>query len=460
MRGTAIAAVILAIGVAMTPWGRGTAAFPLSGESTVLPAGTDLNEEQLYKPREVFRSQVTGGAKSYLINLGDLAFNSSLVLGGAARRAGISCGTCHVNGAGNGRLYIPGLSTRPGTFDTTGAVFNPRTHNRVLDAVRIPSLRGARYLAPYGNDGRTASLRDFVRNVIVNEFAGAEPAPQILDAMIAYIEDIDFVPNLNLGVGGRLSVRAGEEAHRGEALFLRPFPHNPELSCAGCHVPSGGFVDHRAHNVGSGGLFKTPTLVNANFNAPYFHDGRFDSYDQVVDHFDRTFALGYSAQERADLIAYLQAVGDGLMPFERDGVTAQLREINDFASVLATAIPARDADVVALAVATVGSELRDLVEQFPSNKDTTVSDGTEQRLRARGTLKSLVLMIREIGVAAAAGRFEDAAVTYDHYSKLTFAAVPIMLKRAEPWSLYNPAVHAAHYAEMRRLLPPAPARPH
>ena len=93
-----------------------------------------------------------------------------------ARQAGISCGTCHVNGAGNAKLFIPDMSTRPGNFDTTGPLFNPKADNGVLDPVRIPSLRGARYLAPYGADGRIASLRDFVRNVIVNEFAGPEPS--------------------------------------------------------------------------------------------------------------------------------------------------------------------------------------------------------------------------------------------------------------------------------------------
>jgi cytochrome c peroxidase len=42
-------------------------------------------------------------------------------------------------------------------------LFNGKTDNHALDPVRIPSLRGARYLAPYGHDGRMASLRDFVR---------------------------------------------------------------------------------------------------------------------------------------------------------------------------------------------------------------------------------------------------------------------------------------------------------
>jgi hypothetical protein len=428
-------------------------AFPLSGEETVLPPGTDLNEETLDKPREVFRSESIGGAKSYMVNLGDLAFNSNLILGGTARRAGMSCGTCHVNGAGNGKLFVPGMSTRPGNFDTTGPLFNPKAHNLARDPVRVPSLRGARYLAPYGNDGRIASLREFVRNVIVNEFAGPEPSPAILDAMVAYIEDIDFLPNLNLAASGRLGVRADDDAqHRGEALFFKPFPHNPELSCAGCHIPSSWFVDNRRHSVGSGGVFKTPTLMNANFNAPYFHDGRFDTYDQVIDHFDRTFELGLSSQDHADLVVYLQTIGDGLQPYERDGIGAAIKEINDFARVLGTAIPAHDDDVIALAVHTVGGELRDLVEQFPGVKDTTLEGGIDERLAARRELKNLVLLVRRIGVLAADGHYDEAAAEYQHYRKLTFREVPFVLEQAQPWSLFNPAVHDAHFAALRQLL--------
>ena len=221
------------------------AAFPVDGDQTVLPAGTELNEDALTSPHEVFHSEALHGHKSYLTNLGDLLFSSPSILGGAARQAGISCGTCHVNGAGNPKLFVPKMSTRPGNFDTTGPLFNPRADNQVLDPVRIPSLRGARFLAPYGNDGRTASLREFVRNVIVNEFAGPEPSAATVEAIVAYINDIDFLANPNLGPAGRLTPLAIESERRGEALFMKPFPHNPGMSCATCHIPSGAFVDHR-----------------------------------------------------------------------------------------------------------------------------------------------------------------------------------------------------------------------
>jgi hypothetical protein len=443
--------IALVLGFLLAPFDGRVAAFPVDGDQATLPPKTELNEDALDKPREVFRSELAGG-KSYMVNLGNLAFSSPGILGGAARQAGLSCGTCHVNGAGNAKFFMPKMSTRPGNFDTTGPLFNPKADNFVLDPVRIPSLRGARYLAPYGNDGRMPSLRDFVRNVIVNEFAGSEPSPDIVDAIVAYINDIDFLPNLNLGPGGRLTGQINEAERRGEALFMKPFPHDPGLSCAGCHVPSAAFVDHRQHDVGSGGLFKTPTLRNADFNAPYFHDGRFDSYDQVVAHFDRVFDLGLSAQDRRDLVAFLTAVGDGRQPYEHDGAGATLKEINDFTAVLGAAIEANDRDIIALAVDTIGNELRELTERYPDRKNTSVSGGQQERVLARVGLKELVLMLRRIDMAAAESRLADAAAEYKNYRNLMTAAVPALLAGAEPWSLFNPAVHDAHYAALRQVL--------
>lgn len=193
---------LIALGIGLAAAFQNAFAFPVGGNQTLLPVGTELNEDAIDLPREIFHSEANGGRKSYLVNLGDLAFNAPDILGGAARQAGISCGSCHVNGAANPKLFVPGMSTHPGNFDTTGPLFNPKANNFALDPVRIPSLRGARYLAPYGNDGRTSSLREFIRNVIVGEFAGSEPSPTILDALVAYIQDIDFLPNPSLEPAG------------------------------------------------------------------------------------------------------------------------------------------------------------------------------------------------------------------------------------------------------------------
>ncbi len=431
---------------------RDSYGFPLTGDQTTLPPGTELNEDALDRPREVFRAEAAGGVNSYIVNLGDLAFNSNLTLGGPARRAGMSCGTCHVNGAGNAKFFIPGQSSRPGTFDTTGPLFNPNADNKLSDAVRIPSLRGARLLGPYGHDGRTSSLRDFVRNVIVSEFDGPDPSPVLLDAIVAYIEAIDFLPNPQLSGTGRLTAQASASAHRGETLFLKPFPHDPQLSCATCHDPSGGFTDHRQHSIGSGGLFKTQTLMNANFNAPYFHDGRYASYEQVVAHFDRAYDLGLSSRDSTDLVAYLQAIGDGKQPYDVDPLSMQIKELIEFSSVLGTAILAHDKDAVALAIHTIGGELRELSDQFPGVKDTSIEGGIEQRLNARAELKRVVLMVRQIELFTSAGRFEEAANLFQDYRLLALQTTPLVLQAAQPWSLFNPAVHKAHFDELSRVL--------
>jgi cytochrome c peroxidase len=439
-----VVAAVIAGGLALAQ------AAPIVTHEGVLPPGTELNEDLLDRPNELFSSELAGGKKSYMLKLGDMLFSSPAVLGGVARQAGISCETCHQQGHNNAKLFIPGLSSRPGTFDVSGALFNPKADNGVLDAVTPPSLRGAKYLAPYAHDGRFPSLREFIRNAIVNEFAGPEPSAQVLDSLEAYIKEISFLPNPKLGPGGRLTNEASEAARRGEALFSKPFRHDAAMSCAGCHHPDGAFVDHRVHDIGTGGWFKTMTLINANFNAPYFHDGRFDSYDQVVAYFDRYFDLGLADGEKSDLVAYLDAVGGAKEPFVRNTVQNELDEITEFASVLDTAIPARNKEVIALTVDTVGNEWRELGENFPERSDPNVSGGLRERLRARSAVFGVVLALREIAMAASVDDFETVARVYADYKTQAIAAVPD-LKLAEPWSLFNPPVFAAHMTAMRQL---------
>jgi hypothetical protein len=145
-------------------------------------------------------------------------------------------------------------------------------------------------------------------------------------------------------------------------------------------------------------------------------------------------------------------VGDGTLPYERDGAGASLKEINDFATVLATAIPAGDKDVVALAVETIGGELRELTERYPDHKNTSVSGGEQERVGARGALKEIVLLLRRIDMAVGEGRTADAAADYRSYRYLMAAAVPSLLAGAEPWSLFNPAVHDRHYGALRQVM--------
>jgi cytochrome c peroxidase len=430
--------------------GAAASATPVVSTDAVLPAGSELNEQLLDQPTELFAFERAGGKRSYLFNLGEMLFSSSVIFGGKARDAGLSCNSCHQQGAANPALYVPDLSRRPGTFDTTGALFNPKADNGVFDPVTVPSLRGAKFLAPYGHDGRFASLRDFVRNVIVNEFAGPEPSGQTLDALVAYIHEISFLPNAKMAPDGRLTAKASDAARRGEAVFNKPFPHGAAMSCASCHQADAAFVDHKVHDVGTGGFFKTKTLVNANFNAPYFHDGRFDTFDEVVGYFDKHYDLGLSGAERADLVAYLETIGDADEPTTRNSVQAEVDELSAFVSVLDVAIPARDTAVILQAIDSVGAEWREIGERFPDRRDTSIEGGIGERLKARASVRGLVLTLRQVAMAAEAGDFTQATRLYAEYGTLVTAATP-QLKAAEQWSLFNPEVHRRHFAALAKL---------
>ena len=73
------------------------------------------------------------------------------------------------------------------------------------------------------------------------------------------------------------------------------------------------------------GKFKTPTLRNIEFSAPYMHDGRFSSLEEVVEHYDAGgnysstvdplmkklgVGLQLTNQEKQDLIAFLKTLSD------------------------------------------------------------------------------------------------------------------------------------------------------
>lgn len=74
------------------------------------------------------------------------------------------------------------------------------------------------------------------------------------------------------------------------------------------------------------GLFRTPTLRNLSFTAPYMHDGRFETLDEVIDHYSEGLVFSetidplmkavdqggvqLSDQDKADLKAFLLALSD------------------------------------------------------------------------------------------------------------------------------------------------------
>ncbi len=310
-----------------------------------LPPGSNINK-QLPRPRQVLNigSRGVDEGETNLIALGDMAFDSPFIFGEPARSLGLSCNTCHNKSITNPGLFVPGLSARPGGLDVSNAFFAPHANNGVFDHLDTPDLRGIRFTAPYGRNGRFGSLREFTRNVIVNEFNGAEPSPLLLDGVIAYMLEFDFLPNPDLGPDGTLLPATSESARRGEEIFHREFEGMGARSCASCHIPSDHFVDRKRHDIGSvagaephsrDGALDTPTLLSAKSTPPYFHDGSLPTLRAVNEWFNESFALGLDATELADLTEYVETVASGTDAFEDTLYTLEA-ELEEFSFFLST----------------------------------------------------------------------------------------------------------------------------
>lgn len=379
-----------------------------------LPPGSDLFDQDPL-PLLVLNFEMQGIDETDLplVAYGDMLFDSAQIFGSPARDLGLACSTCHNRSDVNQRLFIPGASHQPGAIDVDGAFFNPIFNDRRDDPLDIPSLRGLRFTGPYGRDGRFASLRDFSRNVIVNEFGGGEPTPFMLDALVAYMLEFDFLPNSMLTADGRLTDAAPEAARRGEAIFNRPFAGLGERSCASCHVPDANFLDRQAHDIGSAtpayegaraGALDTPTLLGTAYTAPFFHDGSLPTLAAVADWFDETKSLGLTEAERADLTAYLETVGAADEPFEAfDTENTAFRlafsELTTFASTLDTLLPRRDAEHILLLTDTVAADL-------------SADASTMSNLAARPEVYALAKRLAEVGAAVRDGDWSTAEASW------------------------------------------------
>lgn len=150
------------------------------------------------------------------------------------------------------------------------------------------------------------------------------------------------------------SVVLTEAEQRGRSLFMDGVDGVNEFACQMCHVPPTFNMD-MSHNIGldlkyrdrglgvldresnapftpsDDGKFKAPSLRNVALSAPYMHDGRFKSLEEVVEHYSDgvhphpnltlafavradnkkpTSGFGLSKQDQAALVAFLKTLTD------------------------------------------------------------------------------------------------------------------------------------------------------
>jgi hypothetical protein len=108
-------------------------------------------------------------------------------------------------------------------------------------------------------------------------------------------------------------------ASRGQALF------EGKANCASCHVPplftEPGWNLHTPEEIGIDSfqagrspdlMYRTSPLKGlwTHTQGGFYHDGRFETLLDVVNHYDTHFGLGLSDAEKSDLVEYLKSLGD------------------------------------------------------------------------------------------------------------------------------------------------------
>lgn len=256
----------------------------------------------------------------------------------------VSCASCHDPARG----FSDGRPTSAGIRGQVGGRSAPVSINRLFSQDQFW-------------DGRAASLEEQalgpVQNPIEMGFTLAGMVTS-LDRIQGYRDQFKqvfgtdvtkegvakaiaaFERTLLCGNAGFDKFQAGDQAalsqsaQRGLALFQ----DRGKTNCISCHAGFN-FTDESYHNIGVGmdrpqpdlgrysvtkvdvdkGGFKTPTLRNISASAPYFHDGRAKTLDEVVEVYNKggipnpqlskeIKPLGLSVQEKADLVAFLQAL--------------------------------------------------------------------------------------------------------------------------------------------------------
>lgn len=201
-----------------------------------------------------------------------------------------SCHTCHYEG---------GISSE--RMDTLNDGTR-QTYKTVLPLHHFDKT------SPWTWHGWQTDARAAMRKSLTETMLGPAPDGDDIDALLAYLSQLEPPPNPFRRPDGSLS----EAAERGKQVF-----HSDKAGCANCH--SGPyFTDGEIHDVGLGERgdaykgFNTPTLIGVYQRVKLLHDGRATSLDELLTgphNPNKVTGQGeLTDDERRDLIEYLKTL--------------------------------------------------------------------------------------------------------------------------------------------------------
>ncbi len=274
----------------------------LSGDGKVLVVSNYLSDSLTVIDAEklkVVRHIPLGGLAPDSIRRGETLFNSAKL----TFQGQFTCASCHPNGGADGLNWDL-------TRDGVGNFKNTK------------SLLGVKDTAPYGWLGTSPTLEDRILGTL-RTLHRYEPSEEEVSDLAAYLRSLPAAP-LPMSPTGPMGPMGrgveGEGVARGKAIF------EGKGRCASCHSGQA-FDDGKLHDVGTGDpsrdlqsrdregaetRFNTPALRGVARTAPYLHDGRAATLEDIFTKHDTQKKHGDADQltpaELADLIAYLKSL--------------------------------------------------------------------------------------------------------------------------------------------------------
>ena len=287
------------------------------------------------------------------VSLGEKLFNEKAL----SRDASISCASCHQNSGAfsDSRRFSIGVRNQSGTRQAM-PLFNLAWKSSFFWDGRAPSLRAQALMPIQDHAEMDQTLEGAVSNLTARAeyptlFEKAFGSREITAEKIGLAIE-QFVLTLTSFDSKFDRVLRGQEKfsepeQRGFELFMTEYEPRTEHYGADCFHCHGGplFSDHQFHNNGldskydadpgrykftkidsDRGKFSTPSLRNVSLTAPYMHDGRFNTLEEVIEHYStgvkRSLTLDpniakhpdggihLSATDKQALVAFLKTLTD------------------------------------------------------------------------------------------------------------------------------------------------------
>jgi len=267
-----------------------------------------------------------------------------------------SCASCHRYGRSFSDLnaFSIGIDGIAGTR-TAPALVNPgwlpfafwdgRAAN-LEDQAREPVANPIEMHANWGDVVARLQRHPFYPDRFGRAFGTNAITQDLIVRAIAQFERTMISRNSRFDRFGRNEIDLTPMEKAGRALFF-----SEKADCFHCHGNVLG-TDHRFHNVGADptnsdpgraavtglssdvGLFKTPTLRNVAFTAPYFHNARYPTLREVIEHYNN----GVSGVANLDPLIRPAGVGLGLSSTQIDSLLAFVLTLSDSSFLADTAL--------------------------------------------------------------------------------------------------------------------------